>query len=797
MSDQKNLEKIEARNILDNTNSLNPQKANSIRADWRYLIREAVLFFVFVFMILFSGTYNHLVDLTSLIASASLLTVVAIIWLIKPQRSRTPLVWPILVWTLLYIPSIIKSIDPRRSSGQMILMSILIFVFILGSDLAARGWPTELIVKCILLSGIVIIALGWVDYLQWMQKLWQAYPGLDLIYRLPSENLGAMFYNLFILLAAARLLETMAWFGRILLGVYILSCLWLLFLTSSRGGWLGTVGGAICLLAIYISKGKLNWRPVWQKLRARPVILIGIMIVAIVLAGAAGFFLYKETLHPTHGPILTSRTEYWLPAWQGFLQSPIFGEGAFTYANVFNASHSVPPDVVFISAQGTFFNTLDERGITGLLAAAWLSIALVKALWQKLSKEKDLSFSAVAGVLAAIIALVLHSIFDGFFTAPLGLWLLAIAAGAAVGVPSIGLKPFLIRRPFWILLIIAAVWINLWAIYPLYQGVAQANSGQWSKAAQTFQASVQRDPGSVIAHQQSGLSESVLAENGDKVALDQAISSLITTTRMDPSWAMNYANLGALYFIKNDLSSAQDAFEKSVKAAPRCSICYLNLGIVAETRNELSTAKTAYDQVFSLQPDWINAYFWRSTDFRREIHLDWLNDHPLVNTPTLQQLLAEKSSQTAYSIWYAQLAEDYLTLGNTQEAAKLLKVADLAYFITPADHSEVRWVEAELAASQGNINDAVALGQDAINSYQMQGGLGPGSFGQLYYGPFMFRRPAMAMELVPQLQTITTPDLWGQRIAQLMSWYEKLGDTDHTNQLKSELIAQIPDFIEK
>jgi hypothetical protein len=126
-----------------------------------------------------------------------------------------------------------------------------------------------------------------------------------------------------------------------------------------------------------------------------------------------------------------------------------------------------------------------------------------------------------------------------------------------------------------------------------------------------------------------------------------------------------------------------------------------------------------------------------------------------------------------------------------------LSVADLAYFNTPADLSEVRWVEAELAASQGKLNDAVRLGQEALDSYQMQGVLGPGSFGQLYYGPLMFRRPSMAMELVPQLLTITVPDLWGQRIAQLMGWYQGLNDTSHVNQLKNELAIQIPDFIEK
>ena len=126
-----------------------------------------------------------------------------------------------------------------------------------------------------------------------------------------------------------------------------------------------------------------------------------------------------------------------------------------------------------------------------------------------------------------------------------------------------------------------------------------------------------------------------------------------------------------------------------------------------------------------------------------------------------------------------------------------MKDADLAYFNTPADLSEVRWVEAELAASQGKLDEAVQLGQFALGSYQMQGILGPGSFGQLYYGPLMFRRPSIAMELVPQLQTITTPDLWGGRMAQLIGWYQALGDTDHANQLKSELAVQIPDFIGK
>ena len=748
-------------------------------------------------MLLISGTNNRFVDMNLLLVSAIFLSIVGLIWVILGQRSQTPLALPIIAWVALYILSIFTSIDPRRSSSQMILMSILIFVFILASDLAARGWPTELIVKCILLSGIIVIALGWADYLLWLQKLWHAFPGYELIYRPPSANVEAMFLNILIFLASARLIQTKNWSSRILLGIYLLSCLWLLFLTSSRGGWLGTAGGMICLAAIFLLNGKLNWKPVWQKLRSQPILLVSLTLLIFAAVAVVGYFLYKETLHPTHGPILTSRTDFWVPAWKSFLQSPIFGKGPFTYASAYITNNSIPPLVLFVHAQGTLMNILDERGISGLLVAGWLAIALVVALWRRLSHSDGQKFAVIAGVLAAITALGLHSIFDGFETEPLGLWILAIAVGAALGVPSTKPRHVLLRRPYWVVLVIAAVWVDLWAISPLYQGVALANSRQWLKSAQTFREAYQRDPGSVIAFQQSGLSESVLARDGDHAALDRAISSLSMTIQMEPNWAMNYANLGALYVEKGELQSAQDEFEKSIKAAPSCFICYLNLGILAEKRSELPTAQTAYNQVLSLQQDWVNAYFWRSTDFRKEVQSNWLKDHPLTSDPTLKDLQAEKTARSAFSVWYAQQAEDYLVAGDKIDAEKLLNVADLAYFNTPADLSEVRWVEAELAASQGKLNDAVRLGQEALDSYQMQGVLGPGSFGQLYYGPLMFRRPSMAMELVPQLLTITIPDLWGQRIAQLMGWYQGLNDTSHVNQLKNELAIQIPDFIEK
>jgi hypothetical protein len=87
------------------------------------------------------------------------------------------------------------------------------------------------------------------------------------------------------------------------------------------------------------------------------------------------------------------------------------------------------------------------------------------------------------------------------------------------------------------------------------------------------------------------------------------------------------------------------------------------------------------------------------------------------------------------------------------------------------------------------------LGQQALESYRMQGIGGLNTFGQQYYAPLMFRRPAMAVDLVPQLATITLPDRWGQRMLQLGQWYAALGEQDKAEATYRELQKEIPDFV--
>lgn len=76
----------------------------------------------------------------------------------------------------------------------------------------------------------------------------------------------------------------------------------------------------------------------------------------------------------------------------------------------------------------------------------------------------------------------------------------------------------------------------------------------------------------------------------------------------------------------------------------------------------------------------------------------------------------------------------------------------------------------------------------------MMGLYGPGSLGLLFYAPLMFRRPAIALELTPQLARIELPDAWGQCLAMLIDWAERGGNKALAKQMRAELNLLIPDF---
>ncbi len=292
------------------------------------------------------------------------------------------------------------------------------------------------------------------------------------------------------------------------------------------------------------------------------------------------------------------------PAWNAFLQSPLLGKGPYTFISLYLQANSYPSRSCcsFMPTISTWTCSA-ASGILGLVAFLWLVVAITRALWGAIRTGGEAGVVAM-GALAAWAAFLVHGLADSVHhTIPTSAWTLAIILGASVTARPLGVSGRRVNGTLVLGLGVAALsWANLWLALPLYRGVAEANSGEWSQAAAQLAEAARRDPKLAIAHQQSGLAEAVLASQGEAPALDVALGAFEQTVALDPYWALNHANLGALYRQRRACRRRRQAFQQAVALAPDAALYYLNLGEVEEALGNTIAAQQAYTTARGCSP---------------------------------------------------------------------------------------------------------------------------------------------------------------------------------------------------
>jgi len=740
-----------------------------------YLIKETIIFLVFSHLILVIGYTHALIEYRILIFSTGLWTLIGGVWFFSGYKCSIPFKLPVFIWLLVYTLSTITSIDPRRSLSQMLIMSTSLFLFFLASDLVKRNWPTDLFAKGFIFTGSLITIAGLYNAFTWYQSWLSINPGIwipSITYRPGTANVLAPILNLTAILAIVYIYRSKGIVKKIFFAVIALAALFMLFLTSSRGGWLGAGAGLGFLMVMigYLEKDRLV--DIFIKIKANKVLFGFLIISVLVVIGITGYILYKQAIHPTHGSIFNSRTAFWQTAIDTLKENPLLGQGPFTYGSAFLSFNSTPPGQVWTHAHSSLMNLLAEMGILGFLALALLAISYLRVFLKDfITKVRQNTLFLPTG--AFILAYLIHSLFDSLHMEPALIWSLAILMGAAIAENPQSLKQnnsSVKNRPWWVLLLIGFAWFGIWTITPYHQAVELANQNQWQPAYEKFQQAVERDPGNGLAHQQLGLSAAVLAQQGQQELLDVAIAALQTTIQHEPSWALNHANLASLYLANNQVDHAVLAAQNAFELAPRSPLYALNLGYILEQNGDEDQAKSAYLQALDLNPSWATASFWQESSLRTNTRDTWLQDHPANPTATISETEKILNENQHVSWAYNQLARVQLEQNDLEAARQTLDNAGLAYVNTPSDSTETQWLWAEYFAKTGDMQRAIETGNNAINRYNSYGVYGPGSFGVLQYAPRVFRMNAMAMEIVPQMLKLPVPEIWNEREELLAEW---------------------------
>jgi putative inorganic carbon (HCO3(-)) transporter len=235
---------------------------------------------------------------------------------------------------------------------------------------------------------------------------------------LENPNLLAGYLIPILPIALVALLRWRSWPQRLFAGCALLLGAVALFLSYSRGGWLGMLAALGSLALLLVLRQTRQWPPLWRRLF--PALLLVAAVAVLVVAVTQVEPLRIRVLSLLAGREDSSnnfRINVWLAAIDMIQARPWLGIGPGNTA--FNLIYPLyqQPKFNALSAYSVPLELLVEGGVPYLLAAVGLLIASLRAGLAQLKGESSWALPALAA-LAAIAGLGVQGITDTIFFRP-------------------------------------------------------------------------------------------------------------------------------------------------------------------------------------------------------------------------------------------------------------------------------------------------------------------------------------------------------------------------------------------
>ena len=191
-----------------------------------------------------------------------------------------------------------------------------------------------------------------------------------------------------------------------------------LFLSYSRGGWLGMLAALGAVVLLLVLRQTRHWTTLWRRLF--PLLLVAGGVAVLVVAVTQIEPLRIRVMSLLAGRQDSSnnfRINVWLAAIEMIQDRPWLGIGPGNSA--FNLIYPLyqQPKFNALSAYSVPLELLVEGGIPNLLAGLGLLAAAIRAGWAQLKGESTWALPALAA-LAAIAGLCMQGITDTIFFRP-------------------------------------------------------------------------------------------------------------------------------------------------------------------------------------------------------------------------------------------------------------------------------------------------------------------------------------------------------------------------------------------
>lgn len=743
------------------------------KVDWRFVFKNSFYYLLLIYLLL-AGSRGELIarELAIFWIDLVLLFIFFLIWFQKMSKPRVELIdsRPIYIFMAFIVfgfvstllnDSLWKSITDLFVWGAA-LFAMLFFQFLRGSWKQIELLDPILVIGSVFHTGKIAVFLHWM--IDWARYLPGQYQYL-FKYRGVSPNISSAFANVIFIIALTQIFADNESRTKWIYYYTSASALAVIMISGSRGGLIGCVVGlsAVFLIRYFVRFG--------EKQKKQKIILTAmILLMGLLGLGVIFYFSMKS------GRVgLADRFEFWVVAVQNWINNPWFGSGINTIGSEILSIRSVPPVQLHTHAHNLFLNLLSEVGLLGFSIFLGFTGYLV---YQYLQEYINHSSPMALGSLGMIAVIFAHGLVDTLYIEPFILFTCLLIFG--ITAPKGGkIDPIGKGAVNLFFCGILGVGLFLGIHKNLYgRALNSFESGDFEKGAEQMSNILLYANKNALVQQQSGIFFSYLADQESDPILrnDYLIASIQgfdKAASLEPNFGGHHANLGIMYWEYGRPEKALDHLAISTVLAPESVMFVLNSGVVAEEVGKLSAAKEYYGWLLDKRA-WIDSSFWKETQFRQRIFYNyqkqqWIEQVSANDSPGetenqsqglnirdkiryIEELIDNNEIESAYFTW-------------NQLRMQLGKTKSLAV--------EMKWLEADLAAAQGELTKAVLIGSEAVENWQAQSSVGAGGIGYTDYGMRFFRSSAYKEDLVPFGKTFPITETWESRLVELEDWKDK------------------------
>ncbi len=326
---------------------------------------------------------------------------------------RTPLNWPMLILIIWLPVNMWASVDQALSweaLGYLLLGVAMYFALLNWPPTQQR--PQLIAWVLLLLGGALTLATPLLTELA-IGKIFRL-PGLDNLFQqaasqVPGNVNANRVAGALVVIAPLAVALGVRWdwtkrrWAPILCGLLALAMLVMLILTQSRNAYLAM---AIAIGVILLLR--------WPKLLW--LLPVALVLAAVVVWRVGLSNLLEALLSGGAWNGLDGRLELWSRAIYAINDFPFTGIGLGTFEKVIPVLYplfSIGPDTVITHAHNLWLQVAVDLGLPGLIAYLAMFINVFVVLWQVLRRRTvALDWTLAVGTLGAILALLIHGIFD-------------------------------------------------------------------------------------------------------------------------------------------------------------------------------------------------------------------------------------------------------------------------------------------------------------------------------------------------------------------------------------------------